>query len=322
MRGTAFAPRALALAAALLAATLGPATASARQVDPDENVHFVPAFVFIGGAPGDEVSRHVLVQNQMGVDVRLLVEVLDMQEGRGNSTALDYVPLGDAPRGAGAWVAPIDPVDFTIAAGEQRSLPIKLRIPPDAGAGGYYAALSFTIKDPDPKAQIPIDAVQPIPIFVTVAGTFEHDLRASVEPESRWHWSGGTATWTIDLRNEGDVHEVYGGRLKVDGLLSASRSRDLRPGILLPGEHRRIRQTFDLRDAPDLVGAKLRIENDQGDAVADDAPRVIVLPWWLLVVLALAVAIIWWRLRARRIHAAAWGADDDDGSWDPSSPAG
>lgn len=299
-----------------------PAPALAATPAEHEAITLLPAVLFVEGDPGERVTTKVLLQNQTRTDVRLKSELADMQEGIGNSTAFDYLPVGEGRRGAGAWIEPRTPARFDLERARERSVAVTIDIPADAGAGGWYAAIVFTAEDPRPSASIPIDQTIPVPILVTVTGKFRRDLRASVEPASRWRWSGGTATWTVDLRNEGDVHEVYGGRLTVDGPLSAPRSRDLRPGILLPGEHRRIRQTFELRDAPDLVAARLRIERDEGSAVEDAAPRVVVLPWWLLVVLALAAAIIAWRLRSRARDDGAWEADGDEGSWDPSSPAG
>jgi hypothetical protein len=263
------------------------------------------------------------VQNQTRTDIHLEVEVVDMEEGAGNSSAFEYVPIGEARRGAGAWIEAIKPPGFDIEAAHERAIPVVVTIPDDAGAGGYYAALVFTAKDPRPKAQVPIDQRVPVPVLVTVAGNAERDLRVSIEPDERWHWSGGTATWTIQLENAGDVHEVIAGRVRIDGALSTARSRPIKPGILLPGERRRQHVTFDLRDAPDLVGAELRVERDEGDAVEDGAPKLVVLPWWLLVLLALAIAVIWWRLRARRGSLdESWDSDEDEGSWGPSAPAG
>ena len=246
-----------------------------------------------------------------------------MEEGRGNSAAREFVAVGDARRGAGAWIDAIRPATFHLDAATQRTIPITIRIPEDAGHGGFYAAIVFTAKDPRPDVTVPINQTAPVPILLTVEGAFERDLRVEVDPRDRLRWSGGTATWTVELHNAGDVHEVFAGRVRVDGLLSSARTRAIRPGILLPGERRRQRVTFELRDAPDLVGANLRVARDEGPAVQDDAPRVLVVPWWLLVLVALAIAVTWWRLRARRhFPDESWDPAEEEGSGGPSPPAG
>jgi hypothetical protein len=302
-------------------ASAGPAGASGAS-DEHEAITYDPAFLFVEGAEGETVHATLTVKNQTRTDAHFEVEVLDMQEGRGNSRALDYVPAGEAPRGAAEWIQAIRPAAFDIEAGEERAIPVTIEIPQDAGAGGHYAALVFTAKDPDAGSQVPIDLRTPVPVLLTVRGQFERDLRISLHPDGHWRWRGGTHTWIVDLRNEGDVHEVYGGRVRIDGLLSGARSRTMRPGILLPGEHRRVRMTFELRDAPDIVGANLRVERDPGDPIEDDASRVFVLPWWLLLVLIAAISIIAWRLRTRDRGVEPWDDDEDEGSWDPSAPAG
>jgi hypothetical protein len=292
-------------------------------VDPDENINFTPAFLFESGAPGDTITSEVTVQNQTGADVDFVVDLADMEEGRGNSAAREFVPVGDARRGAGMWIDAIRPATFHLDAATERTIPITIRIPEDAGHGGFYAAIVFTAKDPRPDVSVPINQTAPVPVLVTVEGDFERDLRVEVDPNERVRWRGGTATWTVELHNAGDIHEVFAGRLRVDGPLSSARSKPIRPGILLPGEHRRQRITFELRDAPDLVGAKVRVERDDGPGVSAKAARVLVLPWWLLVLLALAIAVIWWRLRTRRgTLDESWDSVEDEGSWGPSPPAG
>lgn len=277
----------------------------------------------VEGNPGERITDEILVKNQTLSDVRFTMEVLDLVAGAGSSTAFDFVAIGDAPRGAGAWIAPPDPASFAIAAGAERAVPLELDIPADAGAGGWYAAVLFVAEDPDPGANVPIDVEQPVPVLVTVSGDYERDLRVSLEPEHRWMWRGGRQAWTVELRNEGDVHEVLAERVRVDGILGGAQSQVLPPAILLPGEVRRQRARFEVRDAPDLLGANVRVERDVGSARTATARPVIVLPWWLVVLLALGAAIIAWRFRARsRSRDEAWDDAEDEGSWDPSAPAG
>lgn len=274
------------------------------------------------GAPGERVVVPLLVKNQTRSDVHLLVDVVDMEEGAGSSSAFEYVAVGDARRGAGAWIEDIDPAEFDIEAARERPVPVVVEIPEDAGAGGWYGALVFTAKDPRPGAEVPIDQTVPVPVLVTVDGDYERDLRVDVEPADRWRWRGGRGEWEVELRNEGDVHEVIAGRMRIDGALSGATGTAIRPVVLLPGEVRRQRTSFDLRDAPDVVGANLRVERDEGDPVEADSPPVVVLPWWLLVLLALAIGVIAWRVRASRGDDGPWEDEEDEGSWGPSSPAG
>lgn len=286
-----------------------PTSASALQRDKDEAINFVPAFVYVNGARGEQVEATVLVQNQTLVDADMSVELLDMTDGRGASTAFEYEPIGTSPRGAGAWLEP-DTRRFRLRAGSQREVRVAVDIPDDAGAGGHFAALMFTASETTASSQFNIDIATPVPVFITVAGNYERDLRATVISDDRWRWHGGRARWTVELHNAGDVHEVVGGTLRLDGALSNPVVTPLRAGILLPGERRRQRIEFDLRDAPDRLVARARVELDgDRDATAQAAPTY-VLPWWLLVIFLVVSILAVWRFRTRR---RGWEpADEDD----------
>lgn len=274
------------------------------------------------GSAGDRLAEEVLLKNQTLSDVRFTVEVLDMVEGVGSSTAPEFVAIGDARRGAGAWIDRPRPDTFTIEAGTERPVPLVIDIPDDAGPGGWYAALVFVAEDPDPAANVPIDQQFFVPVLVTVDGDFERDLQLRISPEDRWAWRGGPKAWEVEMRNDGDVHEVLAGRVRIDGLLGGASSRLLRPAILLPGEVRRQRVRFDLRDAPDLIGATVRVERDEGEPRSASAARMVVLPWWLLLLLALGVLMVAWRLRTRsRSRDASPDPEHEDGSRDPYGSA-
>jgi hypothetical protein len=267
---------------------------------------------FLDARPGERVETTVLVQNQTGVAAAFEVEVTDMQAGPGADRAFDYVPVGDAPRGAGAWTS-TPTTTFRLAPATQREIDVVVDVPADAGAGGHYAALLFTAREVNPTGQFQIDALTPVPVLVTVAGEFERDLRATIDPDDRLRWSGGRARWTVELRNEGDVHENVSGRVRFDPVWSGSSSTPLGAGILLPGESRRQRVALDVRSAPDAFTADVRVDLDESEPVTATAPRMWVLPIWLVVVAIALVVVVWLRLRGR-------GEDSFEEDEDHSNP--
>lgn len=295
--------------------------AAAPTRDPDEAITFVPPIVFLEGAPGETVSRELVVQNQTQLDAGFVAEVVDAQEGAGDSDALDYVAPGEARRGGGTWLEPPTPARFDIAAGAQRSLPVTVEIPRGAGPGGYYAAVVFTVRDPRPGSEVLVDLRQPVPVLVTVRGDYERDLRVSVESRDGWRWRGGTASWTVELHNAGDVHEVFAGRIRADGIVGRAMSAPMRPGILLPGERRSQETKFALRDAPDAWAAHARVVDSDGNSIRASSGRLVVMPWWLLLLVALVLATVAWRLR-RRDRPDEDVGDDPDAPWSPEPRAG
>lgn len=293
-----------------------PRAAAGTPAAPNEAFTFTPPIVFAQGEPGELVRASVRVQNQTRVDARFEATVFDADHGSDGDRVIDFLPVGDARRGAGGWVEP-RPARLPIEAGEEATVELRVRIPEDAGAGGHYAGLAFVATPTRPQGMFELDARSEVPVFVTVAGEAQRDLRVRVRPEERWRWRGGRATWHVELHNAGDVHEVIeAAALRVDGVLGGSRSLSLRPAILLPGERRTQSISAELRDAPDAWSATALLElDDRDDRLRASSRLVWILPWWLLALVVVAVAIIAWRLRAR-------GDRPDDVPWDPSDDAG
>ncbi len=284
--------------------------------DPDEAITFDRAVYFLEVDPGERVNVPLVIKNSTGVSPTFTSERLDMESGEGTgSRAFSYQPVGEALRGAGAWIQPIEPATFTIAPFEQETLDVVVNVPKDAGAGGHYAAIMFTAPDPRPGSQVRFEVRQPVAFFFTVSGPFERDVRVTAAPTDRWRWHGGRATWDVHIRNEGDVHEPISGRMRVDGVFGGATSARLDAGILFPGEARTERVSFDLRSAPDLLRGQARVDLDEAPAEVDDAPSVVVLPIWVLVLLGVAVLVVIARIRLRGgggAHPHDLDVDDDE----------
>lgn len=285
----------------LLVALLGsPAGAwSAPTPDPDEAVTFTPAFVLSSVRAGQRTTIEIIVQNQTQAPVDLVLERTDLIRARNGGTSTEYVPLGTAPRGAGSWLQVPYPT-LHLAAGRQQAVRFPVLVPADAGAGGHYAGVVFTLRQIDPDTQIRIDHRTEIPVLFTVAGDFQRDLRVHVAPDASWRWRGGKATWRIRLENRGDVHENVSGTLRIAGLLGGDRTIRLDTRILLPGDRTTQPVQLDLRDAPERYASRARVQLDRHGPVTAVGTTVTVLPWWLLVLLVAAIAVVAWRLRTRR----------------------
>jgi hypothetical protein len=305
----------VALAAA--AAFLVPAAAHAVQDDPNAAITYDPAFVFLEAPAGEQVEALVTIKNQTRVAASFELALLDMRAGPAGDDAFEYVEPGRAARGAAPWMR-LGERTFELAAGTERLVRVAIAIPPDAGAGGHYAAISSTVRPVERAGgQFDVDLTTPIPIFVTVSGELQRDLRVRLVPGERLRWGGGAATWNVQLHNAGDVHEVVGGRVQVQSTFSGSTSTAIRAAILLPDERRVRPARFVLRSAPDTWRARVRIERDGGEPLVADAGRVWVLPWWLLLVVFIGALITSWRLRSRRIDHAHEHQFADDAGDDP-----
>ncbi len=252
-----------------------------------------------------------MLKNQTPFDAAFTSERFDVSRYGDGSKRVKYVPAGSTPRSAAPWLT-VTPATFDIGSVEERHVRLVLDVPQDAGSGGAYVALVFEASQDSDDVQVDVDASIPVMVLVTVRGDFRRGLEARVAPRDRWRWSGGRSEWEVELENTGDVHEVVAaGSVSVDGLLSRGRRVALEPGILLPGERRRQRVDLEVRAAPDVLAAEATIEREGADDLAATSDRTVVLPWWLLVVLAAGVGLVAWRAGAGGARSEPLDQDDD-----------
>ncbi len=281
---------------------MSPAGSLAATSATEQAINYEPSIAFVDVTAGNVALTSITVRNQTLVDTRFEVAAQDMREEPGAGRALEPVPIGDAARGAGAWLRP-STTSFVLAAGTERQVTVVIDVPADAGAGGHYAAVVFTARPVEAQAQFQFDAVTSVAMLLTVAGDYQRDLRVSITPDARVRWSGGPVGWTVHLRNDGDVHEVVAGRVTVDATIAGAKSMPLRSGILLPGESRTEHATFQARSAPDLLRATVKVTREDAKPIDADAASTWIVPWWIAVVIALIVALVLRRRALRRRDA-------------------
>lgn len=292
---------------------LGPGVATAAERAASENVVTVSPIVIERGklAPGDVTIVDVLVQNQTDRDFRFATLLRDIGPPTDPDKDKRILTAGSATRGAGRWLRIVDADKaYSLAAGAERTLHVSVQVPQDAAPGGHYAAILVrTLPSDDQGVQITADAAVLVLLRVD-EGKIRHDLRIRAVPVRRWLWSGPTR-WRVEVDNRGNVHERFGGRLVVDGMLGGPRTLSLEPMIVLPGALRRERATIEARNAPDLLRGSVRyIRNDDKLRTSAASPFVVLLPWWVLVVLVVVAAMVAWRVAQRR---RAWPDDDEGG---------
>ncbi|MCW2961666.1 MAG: hypothetical protein JWM25_1158 [Thermoleophilia bacterium] len=249
------------------------------------------------------------IKNQTSLPYKFLVSVGD---GRPRTTTTGPAPIetaapGSMPRGAGAWLT-ASPTSISIPAGEERDVRVRIAVPQGARIGGAYATLGILNPPSEAGEGVPIGLDTQVTFLLRVAGDYRRALDVELTPAGdRFRWRAGTVRWTLVMRNTGDLHENVSGAVVVDGLIAGSRRLPLDSGVLLPGETRTQQFDVELRDAPDVLDANVRIDRDAADDARADSPRVYVLPWWLLVVVGVLGLVVWWRMRAPR----TWHAEDD-----------
>lgn len=201
--------------------------------------------------------------------------------------------------GARAWLDARQGT-FALAPTATAVLKVTITVPRNAAPGGHYASLYVQTR---PRAgSVRIAARVSVLFLVTVDGDLRRDLAVSARPVRRVLLRDTDAHWRVELRNRGNVHEVFGGELRVRGLLGQRLRAPLRPMIVLPGTRRVQTVGVEARSAPDLLSGTVRwqLAGKETPAQHQDsraAGRVGVLPWWALLVAAAAIGLVAWRRR-------------------------
>ena len=305
----------LAVPVVAYAASSPAATATLPQAN--QVITVSPVVVERNVKAGKAERIEVSVANQTQRPQELDTAFEDVAPGQDPQQDKRFVPGGAGKRGAETWLR-AEPEHFTLQPGEERTVTVVATPPAGVEPGGHYAAL-FIRTVPKGTGTIAVRARIAVLLLLTAEGPVHHDLRLSIAPNHRIVLRG-KPHWTVDVRNRGNVHELLTGRVRVHPLLGSDRTVLLPAMVVLPGAHRQVLVHASLREAPDLLHAHLgwKTVTAEGAAVphgggSDDAPVALLLPWWTLVILAVAVLAIWWRVRARR----SW---QDEDAWDEDLP--
>lgn len=281
----------------------------------EEAIAVAPPFLVGDIEPGTRRSFTVRVLNQTRRAFRFTTTFQDLESAPQAEGGRRFLEPGESDWGAAKWMQ-VEPPTWTLGPATTQELTVTADVPAGIGAGGRYAALlirALPVVEPNDPGNLSITNEISVFALLTVPGHGLHDLRVDVLPPSSPRWRGGRAAWTVRVRNRGDIHENVSGSLRVGGLFGGAERHRLEPFILLPGGEHVERVRLDLRDAPDLWSARARVDTGDGHPDRVLAPRVLVLPWWLLLVLAVAAALIAWRLGRRRRHRQV---HDEQDAWD------
>lgn len=277
-------------------------------------------YVAVTAAPGSVIYEHVAILNQSEVPLDLDVYAGDviMAEGGGLSvTTRDQVPYE-----TGMWLGIDGPTSVTVPAQSAETgygyviVPVTITIPQDATPGdhvaGLVAALTTTGQGGANAPNLELEQRVAARIYVHVTGDLAPgllitDLRATWTRTSALGL--GTVTATYTLQNTGNV------AMAVEPTVTAAGPFQLRPtsaqadrvDLLLPGSV--TEQSVTITDVWPLVRESVTVDAAAVAPVAGDDPglgtvsaRVVLwaVPWSAIAVLVVVLALVVWRVLARR----------------------
>lgn len=207
---------------------------------------------------GDTSVVTVYVQNVTNAPVTLQALINDFVASNNESgqpalllDANQYAPSHSLKR----YVAPID--NFTLQAGEQKSVKVSITIPQSAAAGGYYGAVRFAPTSVSGGNNVTLSASVGSLILVKVPGDIKEDLkllsmdvRTATDDSPRVVFTGNSGlVAALRFQNQGDVQEQPFGKVLLkqgDKQLASYEINNTTPrGNVLPDSIRKFTVNLD-----------------------------------------------------------------------------
>lgn len=293
---------------ALLVLGLTPALARGGAAAGDPRILTSPPRILASIAPGGASTASLVVVNQARSSESVLVRVADLAPDPDGASFGVVTDVGDAPRGAGAWISVQNPT-LTLGPGEQRTVPITIRVPEDADAGGHYGAVvveTAPAEGPDDPVRVRVRLVTHVNVLVP--GNVRYD--ASIGDLRVDRVANGRLRVRATFENDGNIQTTpQRARIVVSGpggsrraqvelpetIPDGSRSIDERVAIPSPAGRFRTRIELELED-----GSKVRSRSVEIVAWRGWVPRAM-LAITAIVLLAAAIPFVRRRIEFRRL---------------------
>jgi hypothetical protein len=308
-----------------------PAAASAEVVrtvlepseDPTGRLFISPGRVEQDVEPGVRQTITIELTNDSDGPFDVTLRATDL--GQSTDPRSVAAQTEDGEFGAGDWLTP-EVTDLRIEPFEKVEFDLVIDPPVDAPVGTNMAGLvvDSTIAEgeigtADSDSMFRVEGL--IQLFLTVPGPVEHDLRiVDVEARDTFLSRGQRfVVWDITFANRGTVNDHVTGTVAIESIFGNVAHREKIENLLvLRGGERTTRVVW--RDVP-FVGAftpNVTVRGDDAEPTSATGERVIILPWWIPVLIALLVVMpaiwLWWRRRQD------WKRylDEGDEEWDDS----
>lgn len=274
-----------------------------------------PRFATIDATIGQTERVWLTVRNLTPDQLTIRLSTIPL---RGSSDPTSLVTPATDARSAVArdWVSFATEPMLQLQSATQVAVPVDIAIPTDARPGTYALALvaSQRIGIPSPGgveargARVIVHADVSSQLVIRVPGDALSNARLRVLDAPRFIWGGRPTQFVARVENRGDTDLLIDGQVELAAFLgTASRTLEAsgpRHGQLtLPDGVREVRMRWS--DTP-LIGwfkPELVVVGGKGSGVriTKELPAVLILPpWWLILLVALAIALPFHARRRRR----------------------
>ena len=260
---------------------------------------------------GATKSGRVIVKNYSDMEQTVTMEVEDFFVEDDGKTPQLYVPDDDHELKAldvRSWITPPD--SFTIPAGGAKAVEFTVRVPDGQPTNGYYGSLLFRTGGPSEEEDgSRIGLSYRIGALVIMAVQGDEPMAVEGEildfyPEKNIFWESPVALFTR-VNNTGNIHFPLFGTIEVERFGKKFHEIELTPRLLYPQkavDYREIME-FDMWDFGKF-DARVALNSEDGSVQMDGATSFWIIPWKLLVLVAVSLIalVVLLKLFRRYVH--------------------
>lgn len=271
--------------------------------------------------PGQTIDDYYMVKNTGTTAQVLTVFGTDAYNADDGGYAL--LDTADAPADAGSWITfdgNARKLEVPLGPGESRVVSFTVSVPDNAGPGDHPAGIVISVASG--SGQVLVDKRFATRLYVRVPGELQPILTVSSisgEYSPQWNPFTGSTTITATFKNAGNValgaKAIVGVNTYFGIPVGAPANEDV--AELLPGSTRTVSFTVEGIGQLGYLNAYVKAQPTVDDAALN--PGVLTptsrdtvvwaIPWWLVIVIAIAL-LVWVFLRIRRVRderaAVAW----------------
>jgi hypothetical protein len=255
--------------------------------------------------PGTEAIKGITVTNRYGKDMSFKLEIEDFKGSDNPSEGLVLMGAEKGPYSLKDFIHP-EIVNFTLKHGERITIPISINVPGDAQPGGLYGSV-IVASEPvatdagyeNGQARGSINVISRLAslFFVRVNGDVKEGGALQDFYSGKKVYQNPSLTFKYLFNNSGSVYLNTYGLVKIYNFLGTQIDEvPVQPSFVMPDSSRLRELSLNRGFMMGMYKAVLSLNRGYGDKVDEKTAYFWVLPWKIVGVIILGLAILLWLL--------------------------
>lgn len=254
--------------------------------------------------PGDVVNETLKVHNDTTADATYQTAVQDFTaaDDTGGISVSDDPNTPQTAYSLARWVT-VEPTQFTVPAGKEETVAIRIVVPQNAEPGGHYATVEVRIAGGslDGQSGASVQSRLNSLILLRVTGAITEALKLDSFKTTEPYYAQGPATFVLRNINTGNVHVAPTGTIVITDMFNRKvKELPIPEANVLPGSARLLNIAWTDKLPIGRFTATLVATYGQSKAPLTASTTFIVFPPSLAIIIILVILIIIFLIVKRR----------------------